>query len=123
MMVDSRKRLDEAGLFESYLRSQLFNSIQLIDLLSNPTVTLRLLLSRSLSLFGFMIICMTFEFDFCFALKVALPYTFGFRRQDQKEWRLRSHEFLRLGGARIPGRQLAIEIFQLTGDWEQTAVT
>jgi hypothetical protein len=47
----------------------------------------------------------------------------GCRRGDQDERRMRIDEFLRLGEARIPGLQIAMETFQSTGNWEQTATT
>jgi hypothetical protein len=47
----------------------------------------------------------------------------GCRRQDQDERRLRIDEFVRLGTARLPGLQLAIETFRRTGEWEQAATS
>jgi hypothetical protein len=43
----------------------------------------------------------------------------GCRRRDQDERRLQIDEFVRLGEARIPGLQLAVETFQSTGNWGQ----
>jgi hypothetical protein len=47
----------------------------------------------------------------------------GCRRRDQDEQRMRIDEFLRLGGTRIPGLQLAVETFRRTGEWKQTATS
>jgi hypothetical protein len=47
----------------------------------------------------------------------------GCRRREREEQRFRLDEFMRLGGASIPGIQIALEAFHRTGSWEETATT
>ncbi len=60
--------------------------------------------------------------EFCHSNSTDLRQA-GCRRRDQDERRMRIDEFLRLGEARIPGLQPAMETFQSTGNWGQTTTT
>jgi hypothetical protein len=78
--VDLRTWLDEAGLFESYLRSQLINNLQAFPLVPNPVEPHVQTATFCGFVFGLscaITICTTFEFACCRAFELALPYTFN----------------------------------------------